>query len=88
MRSVLISGQSARAVRELGLALHSGPFRIALLVSALLHLMLFAVIHWGGTRQEEKRAVPLMRVRILRLVSEHAAAPAPPETTAPAASGR
>ena len=61
-------GASVRAIRELGLALRSGPFRVALVLSLIVHLLLLAVVgRWGGAGRERGsgRRIPLMRVRLL-----------------------
>lgn len=60
-------GESARAVRELGQAFQSGPFRVALVVSLIVHLALLVFLSWGGVGREGggERRIPLMRVRLL-----------------------
>lgn len=72
-----------RAIRELGIALRSGPFRIALVLSLILHLLLLAAIgwRWSGHDGAMHRRIPLMRVRIL----PPAPAPEPAPATVPAA---
>ncbi len=69
------SGDGARAVRELGQALQSGPFRVALVLSLIVHLSLLALWGWGGQERERggARGVPLMRVRLLRQIPAPAA---------------
>jgi len=74
------SGVSARAVREFGLALLSGPFRVALVLSLIAHLVLMIVIGPRGEGREGggERRIPLMRVRLLAPASLPAAVPAVP----------
>lgn len=78
-----MSGEGARAVRELGQALHSGPFRVALVLSLIVHLVLLAVLGWGGPGREGQgeRRIRLMRVQLLRPPPE---VPAPPVVQPPA----
>ncbi|MHB8837120.1 MAG: energy transducer TonB [Candidatus Methylomirabilia bacterium] len=66
------SGVSVRALRDFGLALRSGPFRVAFVISLIVHLALLAVFGWGKLGREGggERRIPLMRVRLL--------SPAPP----------
>jgi hypothetical protein len=51
----------------IGLALRSGPFRVALVLSLIVHLVLLVVIGWGRLEHEvgSGRRIPLMRVRLL-----------------------
>lgn len=78
MNRVTKSGANARAVRDFSLALRSGPFRVALVLSLIVHLVLLAVLGWGGLGRPggSERRIPLMRVRLL--------APEPPSNAAPA----
>ena len=77
MSRALSSGAGARAVlRELGSLVRSGPFRIAVVVSLLLHLALL-VFSGGWGRVEGARSVALMRVRLVHLPPESAAVSAP-----------
>ena len=64
---VTTSGVSVRALREFGLALRSGPFRVALVLSLIVHLVLLVVFGWGRLGREggSERRIPLMRVRLL-----------------------
>ena len=64
---VTTSGVSVRALREFGLALRSGPFRVALVLSLIVHLVLLVVFGWGRLGREggSDRSIPLMRVRLL-----------------------
>jgi len=63
---------NVRALREFGLALRSGPFRVAFVLSLIVHLALLLVFGWGrlGRADGSERRIPLMRVRLL--------SPAPP----------
>jgi protein TonB len=69
----------ARAVRDLGLALRSGPFRVALAISLIVHLVLLVVISWGGRSGGSERRIPLMRVRILSPTPQPSVPPTAPE---------
>jgi protein TonB len=64
---VTASGVNVRTLLEFGLALRSGPFRVALVLSLIVHLVLFVVIGWGRLGREggSERRIPLMRVRLL-----------------------
>jgi hypothetical protein len=80
-------------VREFGLALRSGPFRVALVVSLIVHLALLAFIGRGGLGRggASERRIPLMRVRLLPPASPPVAvpaAPAVPPRPAPSGAGR
>jgi TonB family protein len=72
------SAASVRALRELGLAFRETPFRVALVLSLLVHLALLLAFRWGGAGLDDGRDVPLMRVRILRPAPVAAPAPAGP----------
>ncbi len=67
MSRVATSGVSVRALRDFGLALRSGPFRVALVLSLIVHLALLIVFSWGRLGRESggDRRIPLMRVRLL-----------------------
>jgi periplasmic protein TonB len=67
-------------MREFGLALRSGPFRVALVISLVVHLVLLVVVGWGGLGREGKkeRRIPLMRVRLLSPAPLPADVPAAP----------
>ena len=77
---VTTSGVNVRALREFGLALRSGPFRVALVLSLIVHLVLMVVIGRGGQGREggNDRRIPLMRVRLLPPVPLPAVIPAAP----------
>jgi len=64
---VTTSGVSVRTLREFGLAMRSGPFRVALVLSLVVHLVLLVVFGWGRLGREggSDRRIPLMRVRLL-----------------------
>lgn len=70
-------------MRELGQALHSGPFRVALLLSLIVHLVLLVFLGRGGLGREDRdeKRIRLMRVQLLRPPS---GAAAPPLAQAPA----
>lgn len=80
MSRVATSGVSVRALRDFGLALRCGPFRVAIVLSLLVHLTLLIVFSWGrlGRESEGERRIPLMRVRLI-------APPAPVEVPAASA---
>lgn len=61
-------GAGARAVLgELALLARSGPFRVALVLSLLLHLALLVV---PGGRGRDEQGAPRMRVRLVRVAAE------------------
>jgi protein TonB len=72
------SGAGVRALRELGLAFRNGSFRVALVLSVLVHLALLLVFFHGGSGGEGDRGVKLMRVRLLQPASEPVPDPAVP----------
>ena len=65
MRRRVTSGAGARALQEFALALRSGPFRVALVLSLLAHLVLLGLVGWGRPERGAGRKIPLMRVRLL-----------------------
>ncbi len=77
---------SARAAQDFALALRSGPFRVALLLSLIVHLVLLVVVGRGGAGGEIRghQSIPLMRVRLIRAAAQPDPAPvAPAERTPP-----
>lgn len=96
MSHATASGVSARAVREFGLALRSGPFRVAFVLSLIVHLVLIVVLGRGVAERASgfERRIPLMRVRLLPPGISPAALPAVPASMPaiprpkPIASGR
>jgi protein TonB len=84
------SGVSVRALREFGLALRSGPFRVAFVLSLIVHLVLLIVFSWGrlGGESVGERRIPLMRVRLIPPAAEvdvPASSPTEPAIKPPAA---
>lgn len=69
-------GVGARTVRELGLALRSGPFRVALVLSVILHVVFLVAIRRGVPEHGEGGRIPLMRVRLLRPAAAPVTTPA------------
>jgi hypothetical protein len=63
------------ALRELGLLARSGPFRVALVLSLLLHLALLYFVGWRGPGRAGEPPVPQMRVHLILLPPEPPGAP-------------